>query len=62
MNPQDVQMLTSIAGSLTTNVVLLMWLYREMKRADRAQTRLEIIHDKTRLEIEEMRSDAGKGA
>lgn len=62
MNPQDVQALTSIAGSLTTNVVLLMWLYREMKRADRAQARLEIIHDNARKELEEIRKDSAQGA
>lgn len=62
MNPQDVQAWSGIAGSLTTNVVLLMWLYREVKRADRAQARLEIIHDKSREELEKVRDEQSKGA
>lgn len=62
MNPQDVQAVIGIASSLTTNAVLLMWLWREMKQADIARNRLQMMHDKTREELQRAREESGKGA
>jgi len=48
MNPDDLQTMISVASSLTTNAVLLLWLWREMKNADHARERLEAFHDRER--------------
>lgn len=50
MNPDELNQLTQVAASLTTNAVLLMWLWREMKRADKSAERLEKFHDREREE------------
>jgi hypothetical protein len=48
MSPDDVQAITAIASSLTTNAVLLLWLWREMRQADHSRERLEAFHDRER--------------
>jgi len=50
MDAEQITQIASIASSLTTNGVLLLWLYREIKRADRSAERLEKFHDREREE------------
>jgi len=51
MDTETANALLGIASSLTTNAVLMLWLYREMKRSDGYQKRLEMISDREREEM-----------
>jgi len=50
MSVEDIQAIAAIASSLTTNAVLLAWLFREMRQHDKARLRLETFHDREREE------------
>lgn len=62
MDVEQTNALIQIASSLTTNAVLLLWLWREMKRADRYATRLEQFHDREREDRLNNRGNPDKGA
>jgi len=61
MDTETAQAILGIATSLTTNAVLMLWLYREMRRADAYQKRLEMLADRER-EDSRLRDDSVKGA
>jgi len=57
MDIETANAIISIATSLTTNAVLMLWLYREMKRSDNYQHRLELKADR---DAEDARSKEAK--
>lgn len=61
MDTETAQQVLGIASSLTTNAVLMLWLYREMKRSDNYQKRLEMLSDREREE-NRLRNEPVKGA
>lgn len=48
MDTETLNALTQIASSIGTNVVLLLWLMREIRQADTARLRLQEFHDEER--------------
>jgi len=62
MDIETTNALLATASSLTTNAVLMLWLWREMKRSDKAQLRLEQFHDREREERMARAKELEKGA